>query len=142
MLDRGKLSKSEVLLLFGCPPEDYEDLKKEILKLWGRQVQSGPRRIGGFVAKYRGTGRPKTVTLLPTELKLSEWERASCLDPISWTVELWCPAVKAERPPRELGPSRAGVEAGPTAIHGPVDIDRGKEPLTNNIDNLEGASSS
>ena len=77
VLDRGKLSKSEVLLLFGCPPDDYEHLKKDILRRWGNKVESGPRKIGGFVAKYRRRGRPKTATLPPAELELSEWERAS-----------------------------------------------------------------
>jgi DNA repair protein RadD len=76
-IERGRLTKSEVLLLFPLlPPDRYPDLKKAMEK-FSRDIETGPRKIGGFVAKYHRRGRPrKEEEGVPhAHFELAEWEQ-------------------------------------------------------------------
>ena len=80
VIDRGRLTKSEVLLLFPeIAPEDYLELRKAVLGGFGHLIESGPRHTGGFVAHYRRRGRPTAALQAANtaEIRQEEWESAA-----------------------------------------------------------------
>jgi DNA repair protein RadD len=80
VIDRGRLTKAEVLLNFEeISPDEYGDLRKEILSRHKDRIDSGPRKIGGFIAHYKRRGHP-TVALQEAktaEIKQEEWEASA-----------------------------------------------------------------
>lgn len=77
VLNRGKLTKTEILLLFSLPAERYSELRNVIISSFSDDIESGPQRIGGLVAKYHRRGRPTKDVLPPARFELAEWEKVT-----------------------------------------------------------------
>jgi DNA repair protein RadD len=74
ILDRGYLTKEEVLLGWSLGEADYGDLQRAVLK--HNAIDSGPQRIGGFVAAKRRDKLPEPSVSESIVLG-EEWERLS-----------------------------------------------------------------
>ncbi|MEJ0086416.1 MAG: DEAD/DEAH box helicase [Pseudomonadota bacterium] len=76
ILDRGRLSKDDIRLLWNLAEEEYASLKFRLED--EKLIEPGPRRIGGFIARYNR--RPKAVDDedIPIPTFKSEFERLAC----------------------------------------------------------------
>jgi DNA repair protein RadD len=69
---RGSLSKEDVLGIWRLSEEQYADLKRELLEL--PDVESGPRKVGGFRIRNRKTALPPDSDTQAGSIPGAAWE--------------------------------------------------------------------
>ena len=84
VLERGRLASRDIQLIFSLNPDDWPELRKEVLKRYKKDLEPARGKVGGFVAKIHRRRQIPETEQEATYFELEGWQRLA----ISRLVEL------------------------------------------------------
>lgn len=84
VVERGRLASRDIQLIFSLNPDDWPELRKEVLKRYKKDLEPARGKVGGFVAKIHHRRQIPETEQEATYFELEGWQRLA----ISRLVEL------------------------------------------------------